>query len=229
MTGVIYHFTDKSEKRPIVYQKQIKELEEFAEKIGVDVEKVYCDFSLKVKDRTQFDAFLEESHLYSALITKDFYHLSKNTMACMKLMKELSEKGITIYTLKDGTFVFTDTPYNKPLRVATYTCGNIEIKDVNTSIQIQQDVYNLFVKRKTNWTMVNQYADICRIQNDEGQKNVLRLIEEKDQFDILLVNNLNDIHWETARFCKIRKLIGKDIFSLQDGYLKYEKDEKNDN
>lgn len=225
MNGAIYHFTDKSEKRPIVYQKQIKELEEFAEKIGVDVEKIYCDFSLKVRDRTQFDAFLAESYLYSALITKDFYHLSKNTMACMKLMKELSENGTTIYTLKDGTFVFTDAAYDIPLRVATYTCGNIEIRDVNNSIQIQQDIYDLFLKRKTNWTMINQYADICRIQNDEGQKNMLQLIEDKDQFDILLVNNLNDLHWETARFCKLRELIGKDIFSLQDGYLMYKKED----
>ena len=223
MTGAIYHFTDKSEKRPIVYQKQIKELEEFAEKIGVYVEKVYCDFSLKVKDRTQFDAFLEESHLYSALITKDFYHLSKNTMACMKLMKELSEKGITIYTLKDGTFVFTDAPYDKPLRVAKYTCGNEGIKGVNNSIHIQQDVYDLFVKRKTDWTMVNQYADICQIQNDVGQKNLLRLIENKDQFDILLVNNLNDVHWRTSRFFMIREQIGKGIYSLQEGYIDYRK------
>ena len=224
MTGAIYHFTDKSEKRPIVYKKQIKELEEFAEKIGVNVEKIYCDFSLKVKNRTQFDAFLAESYLYSALITKDFYHLSKNTMACMKLMKELSEKGITIYTLKDGTFDFSDAPFDKPLRVVSYTCGNERIRDANNSIRIQQDIYNLFVKRKSNWTMVNQYADVCRIQNDEDQKNLLRLIENKDQFDILLVNNLNDIHWRTNLFCKIRERIGKGIYSLKDGYIEYRKE-----
>lgn len=223
MKGAIYHFTDKSEKRPGVFQKQIEDLRDFAERIGVDVEKVYCDFSLKKRDRSSFDAFLMDSYQYSALVAKDFYHISKNTAACMKLMRQLRENGVTIFTLENGTFDFADIPYDQPLRVATYTCGNRNVRDVEGAIQIQQDIFSLFVKRKTNWKLMHQYFDLCNVQNDDEQLDLLELIKDKDWYDLILVNNLNDIHWRTSRFCKIREMIGKPIFSLQDGFLMYKK------
>ena len=225
MRGAIYHFTDKSEKRPVVCQKQLRELEQFAEKIGVDVEKVYCDFSLKKKDRTQFNLLLMDSYQYSALVTKDFYHISKNTAACMKLLRQFRASGIVVYTLENGVFDFSEVPYNKPLRVASYTHADGMIRDVDSAIQIQQDIYSLFVKRKTSWTMVEQYSDVCHVQNDAEQEDLMRLVSNRNDFDILIVNNLNDIHWRTARFCKVREEIGKPIFSLQDGYLMYKKEE----
>lgn len=224
MRGAIYHFTNESNQRPEVYKKQLRELERFAESVGVEVEKTYVDFSLKKYEQTEFDAFLMESYQYSALVLKDFYHISKNTSACIKLMRQLREKGITIYTLENGFFDFSDVPYDEPLRVATYTYGDGKIRDVDNAIQIQQDIYDLFVRRKTEWSMVEQYADVCHLQNDSEQVKLLRLIEDKDRYDILLVNNLNDVHWRTSRFCKIREMIGKPIFSLQDGYLMYKKE-----
>lgn len=226
MRGAIYHFTDKSEKRPVVFQKQLRELEQFAEKIGVDVEKVYCDFSLKKKDRTQFNLLLMDGYQYSALVTKDFYHISKNTAACMKLLRQFRASGIVVYTLENGVFDFSEVPYNEPLRVASYTHADGKIRDVDSAIQIQQDIFSLFVKRKTNWTMVEQYSDVCHVQNDAEQEDLMRLVSSRNDFDILIVSNLCDIHWRTARFCKIREMIGKPIFSLQDGYLMYKKEEQ---
>jgi superfamily II DNA or RNA helicase len=88
----------------------------------------------------------------------------------------------------------------------------------------QYDIYSLFVKKKTNWAMGTHYADICVMQNDKEQEELREMIKRKDEFDIIIVNNLNDIHWRTSKFCKIREALGKDIYSLQDGYLKYKKE-----
>lgn len=224
MTGAIYHFTDGSNKRPIVVEKQIKELQEFATNVGVDVEEVYLDRSLILDEREEFRRFIDECDKYEVLITKDFYHISKNTRACMDLMKELRDRGITIYSIENGTFCFEDTPVDKPLRVVSYTHADANIRDVNNLINVQNDIYSLFVKKKTNWDMGTHYADICIMQNDKEQEELREMIKRKDEFDIIIVNNLNDIHWRTSKFCKIREALGKDIYSLQDGYLRYKKE-----
>lgn len=51
-----------------------------------------------------------------------------------------------------------------------------------------------------------------------------KLIKNKDNYDLLLVHNLNDVHWRTANFCKVREQLHLDIYSLQEGFLKYNKE-----
>lgn len=224
MTGAIYHFTDKSKKRPVVCEKQIKELKAFAASMGVDVQEVYLDKTLVVSEQKEFERLLNECEKYEALVTKDFYHISKNTMACMNLMKEFRDNGVTIYSIENGTFSFEEVPVDKPLRVVSYTHADASIRNVNNLVSVQNDIYSLFVKKKTNWAMGTHYADICIMQNDKEQEELREMIKRKDEFDIIIVNNLNDIHWRTSKFCKIREALGKDIYSLQDGYLRYKKE-----
>ena len=224
MTGAIYHFTDKSKKRPVVCEKQIKELKAFAVSIGVDVQEVYLDKTLVVNEQKEFERLLNECEKYEALVTKDFYHISKNTMACMNLMKEFRDNGVTIYSIENGTFSFEEVPVDKLLRVVSYTHADANIRNVNNLVSVQNDIYSLFVKKKTNWTMGTHFSDICKLQNDKEQVKLREMIKRKDEFDIVIVNNLNDIHWRTSKFCKIREALGKDIYSLQDGYLKYRKE-----
>lgn len=224
MTGAIYHFTNKSEKRPIVNKKQLENLKIFANNLGIEIAEIYCDTTLIVNERTEFHRFLSEANRYDALVTKDFYHISKNTMACMKHMKSLLDKGISIYSIENGTFCFEEVPLHKPLRVATYTHGHANIRDISNLISIQNDIYSLFIKKKTKWSITSHYTDICTLQNDREQKKLSEMIEDKDHFDIIVVNNLNDIHWRTSKFCKIREQLGKDIYSLQDGYLRFRKE-----
>lgn len=221
MTGAIYHFTDGSEKRPGVYEKQIKELEKFANSLKIDVLDIYLDKSLLVEERDEFERFRASCEKYDALVTKDFYHISKNTRACMDILKTLSKKGVTTYSIENGAFEFSEPPLNRELRVATYTYAKRDVRDVDNLVEVQQDIYELFVEKKTNWTLVQQYADICSIQNDESQVEMLNMLDNKDKFDLLLVTNLNDIHCRTSKCCKLRELLGKDIHSLQDGFLEY--------
>ena len=91
--AAIYHFTAGSEKRPIVYQKQLHILEEFAKSLGYTVAEIFCDMSLVRSDHTEFDRFLSCADQFDALITKDFYHIAKNTMQCMRTMQELLQRN----------------------------------------------------------------------------------------------------------------------------------------
>jgi DNA invertase Pin-like site-specific DNA recombinase len=223
--AAIYHFTNESKQRPRIYQKQLNILKYFAESLGFEVSAtdVYCDMSLKRCERTEFDRFLENCEQYDALITKDFYHISKNTMQAMSLMKELRDKGVQIYTIENGHFSWDEAPFEKPLRVATYCCRFGTKMEMHEIIPVQNDILRLFSKKKTNWTVIDQYFDESFHQNDGEQPDLMKLLANKDKYDLLLVHNLNDVHWRTANFCKIREHLQLDIYSLQEGYLHFQK------
>lgn len=221
--AAIYHFTDGSEKRPIVKQKQLNILEQFAISQGFSVGEIYCDRSLLKCEQSEFDRFMSNADRYDVLITKDFYHISKNTMKCMSIMKELRDKGIQVLSIENGSFFWEEAPYDKPLRVATYCCRFGTPNEMKQIIPVQNDILKLFTNKKTQWTVIDQYFDESEHQNDGEQIRLMELIKNKDRYDLILVHNLNDVHWRTANFCKVREQLHLDIYSLQEGFLKYNK------
>ena len=90
-------------------------------------------------------------------------------------------------------------------------------------IPIKNDILKLFIDKETAWTLTDQYYDRSLRQKDGEQVQLTKLLDNKDKFDLLLVHNLNDLHWRTSNFCKIREILGIDIYSLQEGFLKYRK------
>lgn len=222
--AAIYHFTDGSEKRPIVNQKQLNMLEQFAISQGFSVGEIYCDKSLLKCEQSEFDRFMSDIDRYDALIVKDFYHISKNTMKCMSALKELREKGIKIHSIENGSFSWEEAPFDKPLRVATYCCRFGTPNEMKQIIPVHNDILKLFADKKTQWTVIDQYFDESERQNDGEQIQLMELIKNKDNYDLLLVHNLNDVHWRTANFCKVREQLHLDIYSLQEGFLKYNKE-----
>ena len=92
--AAIYHFTDGGNIRPIVYQKELDRIKQFATDIGYPNTKVYLDKSLKKKEQLQLQELLQDISVYQALIMKDFYHLRKNTGAFMNDLITLSSKGV---------------------------------------------------------------------------------------------------------------------------------------
>lgn len=222
--AAIYHFTDGSEKRPIVNQKQLNMLEQFAISQGFSVGEIYCDKSLLKCEQSEFDRFMADIDRYDVLITKDFYHISKNTMKCMSVMKDLRDKGIQIHSIENGSFSWEEAPFDKPLRVATYCCRFGTPNEMKQIIPVHNDILKLFADKKTQWTVIDQYFDESERQNDGEQIQLMELIKNKDKYDLLLVHNLNDVHWRTANFCKVREQLHLDIYSLQEGFLKYNKE-----
>ncbi len=222
--AAVYHFTDESTQRPKIYRDQLKALAEYAESVGFVVADIYCDMSLKRCERTEFDRFLTNSSQYEALITKDFYHIAKNTGKCLSVMQQLRESGLQIYSIENGIFTWEEVPINKSIPVATYTCHFGTPNEMKEVIPVKNDIFTLFTEKKTNWTIIDQYYDKSLHQKDSEQIQMKKLIENRKKYNMLLVHNLNDIHWRTANFCKIREQLQLDIYSLQEGFLKYRKE-----
>lgn len=222
--AAIYHFTDESKKRPKIYRDQLDALKNYARSIGFNVADIYCDMSLKRCERIEFNKFLENCDQYNALITKDYYHISKNTLTAISIMQELRDKGVKIYTIENGNFSWENAPLDKALKIATYCCRFGSKSELHEIISVQNDILTLFAQKKTEWTVVDQYFDESSQQNNGEQPELIKLLENRDKYDLLLVHNLGDVHWRTANFFKIRERLQLDIYSLQEGFLQYRKE-----
>ncbi|RHV36732.1 hypothetical protein DXB59_07530 [Ruminococcus sp. OM05-10BH] len=221
MKAAIYHFTDVSKKRPKIYKDQLNALQNFANSKGFPVTEIFCDKSLLRSKHPEFERFMTSVDEFDALITKDFYHISKNTGKCMTILQELQNKGLQIYSSENGFFTWEDAPFDKSLRVATYTCHFGTPNEMKEVIPVRNDIFTLFTYKKTNWEVIDQYYDESLHQKDSEQIQMKELIANRDKYDLILVHNLNNIHWRTANFCKIRDQLKLDIYSLQEGFLKY--------
>lgn len=219
--AAVYHFTDKSENRPAVYQKELDRLRQFAVSKGCPDVDVFVDKTLVKGRQKQREELLGKAGSYRALVLKDFYHLARHTDRCMAYMNRLNRQGIEVWTVEDGSFCFAPPPLELPLKAAVYYCG-LEI--VGHSSQLQYDCMDLFVRMKTRWNITGHYADMEGNRKNGNQKELQKLIAERDRYDVVLVQSFGHIHWRTSAFCKIRHRLQKGIYSMyNESYLPYEK------
>ena len=217
----IYHFSNANQ-RPIVNQKQMDLLQDFAASMG-EVEKIYLDFTLKQSEQIQRQQMIKEIANYDILVMKDFYHLARNTGACFGLLQAFSLQGVKIITMEDGSFSFQNAPFDKKFKVCVYHSKYKE--DVDRTIETQINIFKTFVSHKTNWKIVDVFVDEANSQSDSVQTKIFKVIKNKEKYDLLLLKDFNSLHWRTAKFCRRRNELGLPIYSLKEGYLPFQKGE----
>lgn len=217
MKTAIYHFTQNENKE---YQKVLADFKKYANDQNMIISNIFLDNSPLRYRRKEFDNFLSSSEDYNALIVKDFYHISKNTMKCMSILKDMQNRGIDVHSLNDGIIKFFQPDFNKPLRVATYSRHLGVTQKGNDIIPLKNDILNLFIKKETNWSLVDQYSDESNQEKYAAQLQLIDLIKNKDKYDLIVVHNLNDLNWRTAKFIKVMNDLNLDVYSLQEGLIK---------
>ena len=222
----IYHFTNAENlRRPIVNEKQMAILNEFASQYG-DIKQVYLDGTLKQCNQDKKKQMIKEIANYDILVMKDFYHLARNTGACFGLLQAFSLQGVKTITMEDGSFSFQfqDAPFDKKLKICVYNSKYKE--DGDRTIETQINIFKTFVSHKTNWKIVDVFVDEANSQSDSVQTEIFKVIENAKQgkYDLLLIKDFNTFHWRTAKFCHRRNELQLPIYSLKEGYLLYEKE-----
>lgn len=220
----IYHFTNAENlRRPIVNEKQMAILNEFASQYG-NIKQVYLDGTLKQCNQDKKKQMIKEIANYDILIMKDFYHLARNTGVCIELLQEFALQGIEVITMEDGSFSFQfqDAPFDKKLKICVYHSKYKE--DGDRTIETQRKIFKTFVSHKTNWEIIDVFVDEANSQSDKVQTEIFKVIEKKKKYDLLLIKDFNSLHWRTAKFCHRRNELGLPIYSLKEGYLPYEKE-----
>ena len=222
----IYHFTNAENlRRPIVNEKQMAILNEFASQYG-DIKQVYLDGTLKQCNQDKKKQMIKEIANYDILVMKDFYHLARNTGVCIELLQKFSLQGVKTITMEDGSFSFQfqDAPFDKKLKICVYHSKYKE--DGDRTIETQINIFKTFVSHKTNWKIVDVFVDEANSQSDSVQTEIFKVIENAKQgkYDLLLIKDFNTFHWRTAKFCHRRNELQLPIYSLKEGYLLYEKE-----
>lgn len=220
----IYHFTNAENlRRPIVNEKQMVILNEFASQYG-DIKQVYLDGTLKQCNQDKKKQMIKEIVNYDILIMKDFYHLAKNTGVCIGLLQKFAIQGIETITMEDGSFSFQfqNAPFDKKLKICVYHSKYKE--DGDRTIETQRKIFKTFVSHKTNWKIIDVFVDEANSQSDSVQTEIFKVIENKEKYDLLLIKDFNSLHWRTAKFCHRRNQLGLPIYSLKEGYLPYKKE-----
>lgn len=210
--AAIYHFTDGSKIRPVVVRKEIERIKEFTCKAGFHDVDVFVDDVLWKNKQVMRQQLIEKIFVYEALFLKDFYHLRKNTDICMSELVRLAEGGV-MCTIEDGKFQFITAPFMQNLKVAAYYCG-LEITGHSTELQFE--IMDSFIANKTKWKLTGRFADLSGNKVDGNQTEINRLIQESNGYDIVLVQSFGHIHWRTSRFCKVRHLLKKGIYSMHE-------------
>ena len=219
--ATIYHFTNESKINPRIYSLQIEKIRDFAASLGFEVDEVFCDMSIRKCDRYNFERLMKRAEDFDAIFIKDFYHLAKNTGACVKILKDLKNRGVSVYSLENGSFSWDEPPFDKNLRVATYICHHTDSEKMNSAFELENEILAFYVKKKTLWTIQDQFFDISELQKEGEQIQLQNLLRNKDKYDLILVQNLSSIAGRTSKFCRIREKLSLDMYSLDEGYFKY--------
>ncbi len=223
--AAIYHYSVGQNLHPGFTNNRIKVIEDYARSQGYDDIETYRDSSRVRKGQVEFKRFMSEYEKYEALFIQDLSQLSQTSMRCMSINKQLVDSGLTVFTLRNGIFCNEEDVTNKALKIATYyNCSAPQTEDPEQVISMQQEIFELFVRKKTKWHIVDSFTDTSERQNKGEQPGFQRLIENKDNYDMVLVQNVNDIHERTATFANLREELQLDIYSLRDGLIKYRKE-----
>ncbi len=217
MKTAVYHFTNSDGIR---YQKIIDEFKEYAKTKDLSIDEFFIDKTTLEYQHVEFNRFLSTSEQFDVLIVKDFYHICKKTLKCLSILKELLDKGIKIYSLKDGEIKFCNADFDKPLKVATYSRHWRPSVMSKPFVPLKTDILNLFVNKETNWFVVDQYYDECSDEKYNSQLQLMKLLENKDKYDLIIVNSLQELNHRTALFIKILYELNLDIYSLQEGLIR---------
>lgn len=220
--AAIYHCTDVSSKRPVVYQKELERIKGLASSMGYQDAVVYLDKSIKKKEQVQAVRLWEDISGYEALLMKDFSHLEKNTGEFISSLTRLARMGVKLYTVEDGSYAFEPPPFGKPLKAAAYYCA---VGAAGYSAGLHFDVMDYFVRTHTKWELSGRYADMSGNIKDGSQGHLQELISDRNQYGIVLVQSFMDIHWRTAKFCTFRNQLQADIYSMHENlFLCYRKE-----
>lgn len=105
---------------------------------------------------------------------------------------------------------------NRKKRVAIYHLSLDPIR--SGCIELQMKILRSFANRK-GWTITKEYIELTNIKDKKEQEKLL--LEEAEEFDIVLVKNAYYFSRETSSFLTLRnKLLEKGvrIFSLNEGW-----------
>ena len=212
---VVYHFTDGSEKRPCIVEKDIDSIYKYLDSHkNWNPVSLYLDKTLVKTNQMQYQQLRKRFDRYDILLTKDFYHIQTKTVTFWKHVQQLLSERICIHSVIDGNLdYFYDLQWLlKDLKVAIYYRSS----EAAGASDLRAETLNMFVSMKTQWNVQKVYAD-QRTKYSDKQPELESLLLEASQYDLILVDSFVSIHFRTAKLMKTKKKLNKPIYSMKEG------------
>ncbi|WP_026495414.1 recombinase family protein [Butyrivibrio sp. WCD3002] len=222
--AAIYHFTDGLRLKSIC-DNEIARIKEYAASKGYDDVDVFCDVRTSREEHEVLDELIQKRNQYSAVFARDYFHYNKYILKVKEMLRMFDEDDIHVYTKDDLPLSFSsNAPFSENLNVISYCCHWTKHSDPN-DLKLKNDILRHFVKNETNWNLLTQISEEERKGHAGIQPGLSHLLEMKDSYHIILVDSISSIHWRTHNFCEKRGLLEKDIFSLREGFIKFERNQ----
>ena len=219
----IYHFTNHSEIRPIVFEKEIDKMYTYVSRQKCwDTPYVYIDYEIKKSMHEKYNCFRRNVREYDVLLVTDYFHIEDKLGTFMKEMIDLHRNGVDVISLKEGKIRFINRELLKrPLSITSYI-RTVDSEDVN----LERDRITMFVEYKTQWTVEDIYIEETKAERDSEQQLLPRLLANSDKYDAVLLKQFNHLHWRTSMFFKIVRQLKLPIYSMKEGGI-YLEEERN--
>ena len=214
--AIIYTFL-KEDESSVIQIKNIDAYYQAAVHHGWAVAALYIDKGLQHGNKHQKMRQNCMERKCHAVIVHSAFYLNRNAGEFFQNLIDFKEKGITLYSLKEGMICAADKEdyFFKPLRIAVYDAAESRTQEMFQDLL--QERAEVFCKLRTNWKIKGWYMEEKGKKERKALGNLENHIEE---YDLILIDNVRSLNKWTCHIFKIwERLDRKPIFYMSKGEI----------
>lgn len=214
--AIIYTFL-KEDESSVIQIKNIDAYYQAAVHHGWAVAALYIDKGLQHGNKHQKMRQNCMERKCHAVIVHSAFYLNRNAGEFFQNLIDFKEKGITLYSLKEGMICAADKEdyFFKPLRIAVYDAAESRTQEMFQDLL--QERAEVFCKLRTNWKIKGWYME----EKGEKERKALGNLENHiEEYDLILIDNVRSLNKWTCHIFKIwERLDRKPIFYMSKGEI----------
>lgn len=152
-----------------------------------------------------------------AVIVHSAFYLNRNAGEFFQNLIDFKEKGISLYSLKEGMPCVADKEnyFFEPLRIAVYDAAESRTQEMFQDLL--QERVEVFCRLRTNWKIAEWYME----EKGEKERKALENLENHiEDYDLILIDNIRSLNKWTCHIFKVwERLGGKPIFCMNKGEI----------
>lgn len=214
----IFHFSSNAELRPAIATNVVDGLYQYASQLkDWGAVHLYLDFSLVRNKQMNYYRMIQNVGKYDVILVRNFYHLSKKTMQVWKMAEVFIAQGVRVISMEEGEIYLNrdQTILKKSLKIALYD---------NARTKYELDIQDILIERMTafkeskasSWEIHGVYIDDFR---SSGQLKLNQLIDNRADYDLVVVDSFSKINEITNIFTKIKARLQIPIYSIKEAVL----------
>ena len=216
MEAVIYSHTMKKE----VSKKAIRRIDSLyseAAHQGWAVASCYIDDTGSEKILYQKLKKEGSQGKFGAVFLQRACRLNRNVEAFFSCLMDFTEAQVNLYTIEEGMILMSKPQeyYCKPQKVAVFDRARSPAEEIGQ--ELLKEIVTVFCRTKTEWTIKGWFLFDMDADQDKAFDELLAKV---DQYDMIFINHLASLDWETSCWFDMKKrLQGKPIFCMKEGMV----------